>query len=216
MDMPRSLLLAPASGTFTAHNWHGEQLRVIAARRSVDAGRLTALEVYVQPRAGHFDESRWAQQAAQARLDALRVSACAEAGVNFVEISGMWRPMLGSVLHKRGDALDIVAVDAGDDRLPEFKFRNNNVRGDALAKRFSALLHDHRYADAGQHIYKFDDYPHGADGDHWHHLHITCNSRRVLEVRDLAGFRAPGDPDVLFPPAVSCDIGGMERPWLVR
>ena len=58
----------------TVGSWHGEQVRAVVAQRSADAGGLPALEVYVQPRAGHFAESCWAQQAAQARLDALRVS----------------------------------------------------------------------------------------------------------------------------------------------
>ncbi|WP_449467858.1 type VI secretion system Vgr family protein [Stenotrophomonas humi] len=57
----------------TVGSWHSEQVRAVMAQRSADAGGLPALEVYVQPRAGHFAESRWAQQAAQARLDALRV-----------------------------------------------------------------------------------------------------------------------------------------------
>ncbi|WP_269792304.1 type VI secretion system Vgr family protein [Stenotrophomonas sp. Iso1] len=57
----------------TVGSWHSEQVRAVVAQRSADAGGLPALEVYVQPRAGHFAESHWAPQAAQARLDALRV-----------------------------------------------------------------------------------------------------------------------------------------------
>ena len=63
--------LAPNAST--AGSWHSEQLRAVSAQRNVDAGVLPPLEVYVQPRAGRFAQSRWAQDVAQARLDALRV-----------------------------------------------------------------------------------------------------------------------------------------------
>lgn len=143
------------------------------------------------------------------------LSACAEAGVNSVTVSGMWRPMLGSVMHKRGDALDIVKVDALGDRLPEFGFNGSNVAGNALAKRFNKFLHDHRYADPKQHIYISDEYSHPSDSSHDDHLHITCNSRLSLMGRDHAGYRAAGDPGSPFPPPFSPDIPGMDRPWLV-
>lgn len=128
----------------------------------------------------------------------------------------MWRPMLGSYLHKVENALDIVAVDADSDGLGKFGFNNAPVSRNALAKRFSTLLYEHRYANAAQHIYQFDEYPHGNDAGHADHLHITCMSQRLLEPCDLAGYRAAGDPESPFPPPFSLEIEGMPRPWLVR
>ena len=57
----------------TVASWHSEKLNAVAAQHESDAGDLPPLEVYVQPRAGRFAETRWAQDDAQARLDALRV-----------------------------------------------------------------------------------------------------------------------------------------------
>lgn len=144
------------------------------------------------------------------------LSACAEAGVNIVEISGMWRPMLGSCLHKLGDALDIVAVDAHNDRLPEFRFRRNPVANNVLARRFNTLLYEHRYANSAQHIYQLDEYPHNSDASHWNHLHITCMSRKALDRRDTVGYiggnqHRPWTHPSVYPEA---DRRGGERPWL--
>ncbi|MGD3045764.1 type VI secretion system Vgr family protein, partial [Xanthomonas oryzae] len=61
-------------------SWHSEQLSAVSGQASVEAGELPAVEVYVQPRAGRFAQAAWAQDAAQARLDALRVSAVLHAG----------------------------------------------------------------------------------------------------------------------------------------
>ncbi|WP_269791103.1 type VI secretion system tip protein TssI/VgrG [Stenotrophomonas sp. Iso1] len=57
----------------TVASWHSDKLNAVAAQRESDAGQLPPLEIYVQPRAGRFAEARWAQDDAQARLDALRV-----------------------------------------------------------------------------------------------------------------------------------------------
>lgn len=57
----------------TAASWHSEKLTAVAAQSEADAGELPPLEIYVQPRAGRFGENSWAQDEAQARLDALRV-----------------------------------------------------------------------------------------------------------------------------------------------
>ncbi len=122
------------------------------------------------------------------------LSACAQADVHHVRIVGSWRPMLGSILHKLGDALDVTEVDNHRDRLPMFTFNGAHVRNNALANRFNTLLYEHRYARAAQHIYYGDDYTHGSDGSHRNHLHITCNSRVALDARDLAGYRGPADP----------------------
>ncbi len=143
------------------------------------------------------------------------LSACAESGANFVEISGMWRPMLGSCLHKLGDALDIVVVDSSSDEIGRFGFRNSRVADNELARRFNTALYEHRYANAAQHIYMYDEYAHNADASHWNHLHITCASHQLMEARDLSGYKAEADPKVALPPPVSPDIDGMQRPRLV-
>lgn len=64
----------PVPNASTVGSWHSEQVRAVVAQHNADTGAVPALEVHVQPRAGHFGESHWAQHAAQARLDALRVS----------------------------------------------------------------------------------------------------------------------------------------------
>ncbi len=66
----RQQLVANSS---TVASWHGEQIKAASAQASAAVGEQPALEVYVQPRAGRFAESLWAQDEAQARLDALRV-----------------------------------------------------------------------------------------------------------------------------------------------
>lgn len=67
----RQQLVANSS---TVGSWHSEQINAVSAQATAATGDLPALEVYVQPRAGRFAESNWAQSEAQARLDALRVS----------------------------------------------------------------------------------------------------------------------------------------------
>jgi type VI secretion system secreted protein VgrG len=57
----------------TTSSWHSEKLAAVAAQLQAEAGDLPPLEVYVQPRAGRFNEAQWAEDEAQARLDALRV-----------------------------------------------------------------------------------------------------------------------------------------------
>ncbi|MEN5206957.1 type VI secretion system Vgr family protein [Stenotrophomonas terrae] len=66
----RQQLVANSS---TVASWHGEQIRAVPAQASAAVGELPLLEVYVQPRAGRFAGASWAQDEAQARLDALRV-----------------------------------------------------------------------------------------------------------------------------------------------
>ncbi|MGE8225072.1 MAG: type VI secretion system Vgr family protein [Stenotrophomonas sp.] len=67
----RQQLVANSS---TVASWHSEQIKAVSAQATATTGDLPGLEVYVQPRAGRFAESSWAQSEAQARLDAVRVS----------------------------------------------------------------------------------------------------------------------------------------------
>lgn len=137
------------------------------------------------------------------------LSACAQVGATHVKIVGSWRPMLGSTLHKLGNALDLTEVDNKNDRLGLFTFDSTNVRGNDLANRFSTALHGHRYADAAQHIYYGDDYAHRADGGHKRHLHVTCSSRESLQARDIVGYCGPADP---APANIAAPVG--PRPLL--
>lgn len=130
------------------------------------------------------------------------LSACAQVGATHVKIVGSWRPMLGSILHKLGDALDVTEVDNKHDQLAMFTFSGSHVRNNDLAKRFNTALYDHRYARATQHIYYGDDYLHGSDNYHKNHLHITCNSRDPLHERDTSGYRGPADPEFESNPAL--------------
>ncbi len=136
------------------------------------------------------------------------LDACAQSGATDVTIVGSWRPMLGSILHKLGDALDITLVDSSHDELAAFAFSGGHVRNNALANRFNTLLYNHRYARSAQHIYYGDDYPHGADGSHRNHLHITCNSRVSLEARDTAGYVGTADNGHHAPWPTSPNDGG--------
>lgn len=64
--------LVPNSSTVAS--WHSDKLTAIAAQANAETGDVPSLEVYVQPRAGRFNESSWAQSEAQARLDALQLA----------------------------------------------------------------------------------------------------------------------------------------------
>jgi len=64
--------LVPNSSTVAS--WHADKLNAIAGQANAQSGDVPPLEVYVQPRAGRFNESTWAQNEAQARLDALQVA----------------------------------------------------------------------------------------------------------------------------------------------
>lgn len=59
--------------TATVASWQSEQLRAANAQQAAESGGLPALEVYTVPRAGRFAQDAWAQDEAQARLDALRL-----------------------------------------------------------------------------------------------------------------------------------------------
>ncbi|MDH5823498.1 type VI secretion system Vgr family protein, partial [Luteimonas sp. RD2P54] len=56
-----------------AASWHSAQLASVAGQCEADAGGLPALEVFVQPRAGRFEQGGQAQAEAARRLDALRL-----------------------------------------------------------------------------------------------------------------------------------------------
>ncbi|MFC7521009.1 type VI secretion system Vgr family protein [Xanthomonas populi] len=73
----------------TVASWHSEQVRAVCAQAQAEAGGLPPLEVYVQPRAGRFAQQATAQDQAQARLDALRVSHTLHAGAGS---AACWRP----------------------------------------------------------------------------------------------------------------------------
>lgn len=102
-------------------------------------------------------------------------------GVTYVQINCTWRPMIGSVLHKLGDAIDIGRIDNGTDNLRIFKFLNSQV--DDLADRFTKALNSHRYAVPGLTIYNLDNLPANAPF-HDNHLHFTANRLKPLAEED--------------------------------
>ena len=130
------------------------------------------------------------------------LTACAQSKVSEVGISGMWRPMLGSILHKLGDALDIISVKGGASGREEFMFGGGQVGRSSFANAFNVLLYEHRYAKASAHYYAFDGYNKGSASDTRHndHLHITCNSQVAVDPRDLANYSGSADRDSRIPP----------------
>jgi len=106
---------------------------------------------------------------------------CLECGVTYVMINCTWRPMIGSVLHKLGDAIDIGKIDNGSDTLKMFTFLNADV--DDLADRFTRALDSHRYAAPGLTIYNRDNLPARAQY-HDNHLHFTADRLKPLAEQD--------------------------------
>lgn len=109
------------------------------------------------------------------------LESCMDCGVTYVMINCTWRPMIGSVMHKLGDAIDIGKIDSGSDSLKAFTFLNAKV--DALADRFTKALNTHRYAAAGKTIYNFDNLPANAPFHH-NHLHFTADRLKPLAEQD--------------------------------
>lgn len=109
------------------------------------------------------------------------LESCMDCGVSYVQINCTWRPMIGSVLHKLGDALDIGRIDNGTDNLRIFAFLNAQV--DDLADRFTKAMNNHRYAAAGLTIYNHDNLPANAPFHH-NHLHFTANRLKPLAEQD--------------------------------
>jgi hypothetical protein len=109
------------------------------------------------------------------------LESCMECGVTYALINCTWRPMIGSVLHKLGDAIDIGKIDSDSGSLKPFKFVNTKV--DALADRFTKALNGHRYAAPGKTIYNLDNLPANAPF-HDNHLHFTADRLKPLAEQD--------------------------------
>lgn len=112
----------------------------------------------------------------------LLLDACREVGVSYVLIGCTWRPMIGSVFHKLGDALDVLRIDSDQDAAPAFRFFNVHV--DNLADRFTRTLAGHRYGRAEATYYNFDNLPANAPFHH-NHLHITANRLATVQPQDM-------------------------------
>ncbi|HEL2978349.1 TPA: type VI secretion system tip protein VgrG, partial [Stenotrophomonas maltophilia] len=93
----------------TVASWHSEQVTAVAAQSSADAGSLPALEVYVQPRAGRFAQTGWADAEAQARLDALRVGQVLYSGSERQLATGSTFTLAQHPQHE-GQAFQLLAV----------------------------------------------------------------------------------------------------------
>jgi hypothetical protein len=108
--------------------------------------------------------------------------------VTAMTLSSTWRPMLGSVLHKLGDALDITQIDDADDELKAFVF--NRAAVDSLADRFTRLVSKHPLAKPNATYYAYDhieyaDVNAAPDQQHTDHLHITANRFAKVQTTNL-------------------------------
>ena len=140
----------------TIGSWHGDKLNAVAAQANAESADIQTLEVYVQPRAGRFTESGWAQNEAQARLDALQVAQRLHSG------SGSERRMAAGarftltqhpqheggqfqilvVSHAAVNNLDSgIAKLLGDSTLERGSYRNHFLATDASVP-IRALPHD--------------------------------------------------------------------------
>ncbi|TAK84226.1 MAG: hypothetical protein EPO09_21065 [Aquabacterium sp.] len=90
-------------------------------------------------------------------------------------LSSTWRPMIGSALHKLGDAIDITRIDSKDSTDGSFSYKGSTTN--ALATRFSEFVINHRYSVAKQLYYIGDAYnaSSSADASHDDHLHFTVD-----------------------------------------
>lgn len=109
------------------------------------------------------------------------LESCHDCGVHYVRIGCTWRPMIGSVFHKLGDAIDIGKIDSENDAAKAFTFLNTKV--DVLADKFTRSLNGHRYAKAGSTIYNFDNLPANAPF-HDNHLHFTADRLKPVAEQD--------------------------------
>jgi hypothetical protein len=101
-----------------------------------------------------------------------------------VTLSSTWRPQLGSVLHKLGDAIDLTTLDCETDQLAVYSYKGSVVN--ALAKQFADFIANHRYARADRMYYSGDTYNTGTDSDNRHddHLHFTVDRLRPPAEQD--------------------------------
>lgn len=92
-----------------------------------------------------------------------------------VTISSTWRPQVGSVFHKLGDAMDITYLEAKNITPESFSYKGAKVND--LAKQFSDFIYHHRYALKDKLYYIGDDYnsSSSSDTDHNNHLHYTID-----------------------------------------
>ena len=110
------------------------------------------------------------------------LEACHDCAVHYLRIGCTWRPMIGSVFHKLGDAIDIGKIDSEADAAPAFTFLNATV--DTLADKFTRALDGHRYAKANGTIYNRDHLPTNAPR-HDDHLHFTADRLKQVCQQDI-------------------------------
>lgn len=107
------------------------------------------------------------------------IEAAWKSGIDVLTISSTWRPMLGSILHRMGVAIDVTLVDDLDDRnakkksIPEFKVHlDSGKTPTALYSSFEAIILKDQDNLGG---FKADPWHRKANDDlHKHHLHVSA------------------------------------------
>lgn len=106
------------------------------------------------------------------------IEAAWKSGVDELTLSSTWRPMLGSILHRMGIALDVVFVDDFDDRtaqgqeIRKFHVHENNRSRSALYLAFEGFVFGDSKNLSG---FKADPWIRAStDTTHRHHLHVSA------------------------------------------
>ena len=114
------------------------------------------------------------------KLSCSALEAAHECSVHYILIAGTWRPMLGSVLHKLGDGIDIRKIDSENDKAPAYTYMKTV---DDLAKRFNQAIKQHRYIKAERVFFNKDP---NLEQQPFHddHMHVTADRIKPVEERD--------------------------------
>ena len=107
------------------------------------------------------------------------IEAAWKSGIDVVTISSTWRPMLGSILHRMGVAIDVIFVDDLDDRdakkktIPQFKVHlDSGKTPTVLYSSFEAIILKDQDNLGG---FKADPWHRKANDDlHKTHLHVSA------------------------------------------
>jgi hypothetical protein len=99
------------------------------------------------------------------------IEAAWKSGIDELEISSTWRPMLGSNQHRMGVALDVLYVDDLDDKKPSFSVHiNSGAKPSELYKTFQADLSSNT-----DNIKLLKDPWKNTDANHKNHLHLKTS-----------------------------------------
>jgi hypothetical protein len=102
------------------------------------------------------------------------VEAAWKSGVDVVQVTSTWRPILGSMLHRMGVALDVNVVDDLDDKQPEFQV--NLTSGKEPTKVYAAFQKE-VWGNPSVPGFKADPWKREpSDNLHKNHLHVTASN----------------------------------------